>query len=493
MSVGNPWSFFKNIYVISLKEATDRRAAMKAHLDAFEGLSYTILDGVNGKKNPYLRKSYEDRGITNRYPCSDGLLGCLASHRMIWERIFTECDDATPTWTLVMEDDALFHPAFTAAALAKYTAASPSNALFLKFGYLATEAYSNSYIPINRYWTSFNGAQSFSTICYAIRSDLTPHLLKHQWTQAIDWLTIPQSYGAINLEDALGDDADYSRFRNYYNPYIKATEPYHGLVAAAPSESQTFAPSQTNPLTPKLLVFMSDNRLLDAAIETAEYHSLAAVINAEYCKRHKYDFVYYRPYLDRERPSLYNCLDPATKEERHASWSKLLTATRAFNAAYDYIVYIDSDCIFKTFRKSLEELIGPHADKDMIFLNNKPWHIEKPCGGFFVCKVNESAKQFIRDWYNVKIPEKNKVHAWEQDALWTLYKNYNLAIVDSTMFYEEEDQFLRHVSSVEKQIRVPYFKRFIETNKIDFSKNINAIVCVEFSTVSDEAATPSQR
>ena len=241
MSVGNPWSFFKNIYVISLKEATERRAAMKAHLDAFEGLSYTILDGVNGKKNPYLRKSYEDRGITNKYPCSDGLLGCLASHRMIWERVFAECNDAAPTWTLVMEDDALFHPAFTAAALAKYTAAIPSNALFLKFGYLATEAYTKSYVPINRYWTSFNGAQSFSTICYAVRSDLTPHLLKHQWTQAIDWLTIPQSYGAINLEEALGDDADYSGFRNYYNPYIKAVEPYHGVVAAAPSESQTFA------------------------------------------------------------------------------------------------------------------------------------------------------------------------------------------------------------------------------------------------------------
>ena len=47
-----------------------------------------------------------------------------------------------------------------------------------------------------------------------------------------------------------------------------------------------------------ILVFMSDNRKLDKNIRSAEYNSLAAAINYEYCKKYNYDFIYYRPYLN---------------------------------------------------------------------------------------------------------------------------------------------------------------------------------------------------
>jgi hypothetical protein len=49
----------------------------------------------------------------------------------------------------------------------------------------------------------------------------------------------------------------------------------------------------------RILVFMSDNRSIDPDIEKASYNSLVASINYEYCKKHKYDFLYYVPIIKR--------------------------------------------------------------------------------------------------------------------------------------------------------------------------------------------------
>ena len=91
----------------------------------------------------------------------------------------------------------------------------------------------------------------------------------------------------------------------------------------------------------KICVFMSDNRPLAPNFEKADYNSLAASINYEYCKLYGYDFIYYRPYLkDPSVTVLYNCLDP-NGEERHASWSKLLSTTKVLEGGDDYVVYVN--------------------------------------------------------------------------------------------------------------------------------------------------------
>jgi len=232
----------------------------------------------------------------------------------------------------------------------------------------------------------------------------------------------------------------------------------------------------------RVLVFMSDNRKLDKDKKDANYNSLAACINYQYCKRYNYNFLYYRPYLnDKDEIKLYNCNNPKTNDLRHASWSKLLSTSLALQLPYDYVVYIDSDCIFKDFNKSLDSFIQPYLDKDIIFLNNKPWGHYLPCAGFYICKVNTNTKQFLLDWYNVNIPEKDIDHPWEQDALWQIYTNYNIAIVDSWMFKEHNGQFLRHVSTAEKDNRIPYFSSFI-SNKMNYETNISQIKCIEFNT-----------
>ena len=236
----------------------------------------------------------------------------------------------------------------------------------------------------------------------------------------------------------------------------------------------------------KILVFMSDNRPLENDIEKADYNSLVACINSEYCKRRNYDFIYYRPYLnDPDVINLYNCLDPHTNELRHAAWSKLLSTSKALELHYDYIVYIDSDCIFKDFNKSLEDLIHCFSNNDVIFFNNKPWNIYLPCSGFYVCKVSEHSKQFLIDWYNENYPERNKNHSWEQSALWRIYDKYNLVRVDSMMFSEEEGQFLRHISSCESNIRISYFKTFMGNKNINYK--INHINVINYNTISSNS------
>lgn len=156
----------------------------------------------------------------------------------------------------------------------------------------------------------------------------------------------------------------------------------------------------------KFLVLISDNRSIDSNIQTAQYNSLVAYINKAYCNTHGYDFVYIRPYYkDLEIHTLNVCKDSDGKL-RHASWAKLLAIQHCYNTmSYDYIVCIDSDCIFKNFDVSLESIVtNPlYENINIIYGSNIPWQ-KLPCCGFFIVKVNDETKHFIESWYKYKLP-----------------------------------------------------------------------------------------
>ena len=238
----------------------------------------------------------------------------------------------------------------------------------------------------------------------------------------------------------------------------------------------------------RFLVFMSDNRKLTNS--TSDYYSLAAAINFQYCQKHNYDFIYYRPYLNnKDTISLNNCIDPNTNMYRHPSWSKLITTMLALELDYDYVVYTDSDCIFKDFNMSLEKFIEPYMDNEILFLLNKPFFYDKPCAGFYICKVGCYAMEFIKTWYNCNTPNTNMEHPWEQDSLWSMYTNYKTAIIDSMMFLEEERQFIRHITIDNKNRlsdthdnRISYFKKIISEKNIDFETSIAQIKYIEYDT-----------
>jgi hypothetical protein len=243
----------------------------------------------------------------------------------------------------------------------------------------------------------------------------------------------------------------------------------------------------------KILFHMSDNRPIkkNLNINDASYNGLAAVINYEYCKKYGYDFKYYVPFLDQLEPlNLHNCLDPNNNQPRHASWSKLLASQKALDSEenYDYIVYLDSDCIVKNFDIPLESIIYGYENKSMIFFWDQPCTPNEPNAGVYICKNNLNTKLMIEEWYNVNVPHQNINRIWEQTALWMTYKKWqklgkdNLEILENINLIEKENQYLRHIHTGDSKSRIGYFNNIIERKKINYTKNLENIIEIQFDT-----------
>jgi hypothetical protein len=226
MSV-TPWSFFKHIYVIRSSPCSspiDERIAAQHPILIAPATTNTSLTTY------YYKKHVFDPAVFNAEAFSE-----LATHRFLWERAMLEADSPTPFWILVLENRARLHPQLTDALFGEYLAHVPSDALFLKFGYLAAGAAAAAHTPANRYWTNFNVTPAYSNLCYAVRSDLCPALLKHKFTHPLDWMRIPHAYGATDLELIVGSagaevEAE-AEFRKFFNPVLNAYEEFRGIVS----------------------------------------------------------------------------------------------------------------------------------------------------------------------------------------------------------------------------------------------------------------------
>ena len=244
---------------------------------------------------------------------------------------------------------------------------------------------------------------------------------------------------------------------------------------------------------------MSDSRPLEADKSTAGYHSLASFINAVYCRRWGYDFLYFRTppiaigrsmhdvarigksfvtrllsggvrRLTQERTCCYNTL---LDEPRAAAWAKLLAVRDALSRDDSTVVYIDSDCIFLDHAMSVEEFVettpvragSTFTNSCIGFLKNSPWLENSPCSGFFVAKNGSETRSFLREWWDHPNPEHGFAHDFEQSSLREIFPvtAAKLCVWDSLFFVEQEGQFLRHVSSDQRELRRPYFLRIAET------------------------------
>ncbi len=89
------------VFVVSLKSAIDRRAALKAHLDSL-GIEFEWFDAIRGDElSPAYRQEVNPAGNM-----SPGQIGCYLSHIHIYEQIIAQ---ALPV-ALILEDDAVLHP-----------------------------------------------------------------------------------------------------------------------------------------------------------------------------------------------------------------------------------------------------------------------------------------------------------------------------------------------------------------------------------------------
>lgn len=98
------------IFVISLPEATDRRAAMAAQMERL-GLEFAFIDAVDGRGfNMMERSDYDARKRLAFFGLhlKGGEWGCLLSHKNIYEIIVAHNLDQA----IIFEDDALIDPHF---------------------------------------------------------------------------------------------------------------------------------------------------------------------------------------------------------------------------------------------------------------------------------------------------------------------------------------------------------------------------------------------
>jgi hypothetical protein len=249
---------------------------------------------------------------------------------------------------------------------------------------------------------------------------------------------------------------------------------------------------------------MSDNRPLNANKSECDYNSYTAYINTIYCLAYKYDFFYFQPFTsERAEHDLYVCTDPHTGEKRHVAWAKLLAMIMLCDRNYDYVVYIDSDCVFLNIHKSLESIIESYPpDKEFIIANNSPYHPHLPCSAFIICKNSEFSRVFLRHWYTFKNPASdsdiwrqviefaNRSYKtplftigtyWEQDTLWILLQNPEIAshiqlLSETIMVKDTPGQFLLHVSHERHEKRKPYFLGYVEHLESQISHNFEKII-----------------
>jgi glycosyl transferase family 25 len=100
-------------FLINLPRSTKRRLVMEQRLDAL-GLPYTLVPGIDGRAEWDRLANTVDTAAFSRLngrEVTPGDVGCYHAHLAVWRAFL----DTSAGVALVMEDDVVFHPDFTAA------------------------------------------------------------------------------------------------------------------------------------------------------------------------------------------------------------------------------------------------------------------------------------------------------------------------------------------------------------------------------------------
>ena len=94
-------TFFDRVFVISLKESTDRQELFK---DTLQGLDYEVFRGVNGKEleiQDLVKDGSLSTNISESSSLTSGEIGCALSHLGVYKKII----DLNLKNALILEDD----------------------------------------------------------------------------------------------------------------------------------------------------------------------------------------------------------------------------------------------------------------------------------------------------------------------------------------------------------------------------------------------------
>jgi hypothetical protein len=230
----------------------------------------------------------------------------------------------------------------------------------------------------------------------------------------------------------------------------------------------------------KIAIITSDNRDVKFNNKKNNYVELSALINLNYAIRNKCDFFFFKiiddfniNYLNKkETLTSYSRLARSCKA---ASWVKLLTIYSALNLNYEYIIYLDSDCIFNNQKITINQIIRLLKKKQMLFYSDKPWNVDLPNCGFILLKNSYFNKRFIKKWWQT-FSLKNLTHPYEQfwlQKFWLnnskLVKKKIILLPDEICRLKNNKQFIFHMTSDFGKKRGYFFNNYTYKNKLNIN------------------------
>ncbi|MFZ9206440.1 MAG: hypothetical protein ACO22D_03520 [Schleiferiaceae bacterium] len=213
-------------------------------------------------------------------------------------------------------------------------------------------------------------------------------------------------------------------------------------------------------------VVMGDDRpVVTGRLAMSSYPSLAYEINRRFCEKLGWDFRYEQYQLPKYWWGKLPPYSSAAHQSRAASWVKLLAVQRALDLGYEFVVWIDSDCIFYDHHADWSSTLSHFNQPEVSFLSwvDRPFYTDQFCAGFFIVRSSDRIRELIRTTWTAPSTFSLK-HVYEQSELNAAIKDWpssHYVIVDEPMFELEDDtQKLLHIASFNHKQRVPSFLKW---------------------------------
>ena len=267
--------------------------------------------------------------------------------------------------------------------------------------------------------------------------------------------------------------------------------------------SNTLTSLNFDPAVPKVVIVMSDTRDIHNYKKThRDYHRVVAT-NAEFAKRHGYDFTFY----------LWNCLENTGSKKfceacgfpgetlRAPSWCKLLALQHALKQTptNSIVLYLDSDAIINDPKQSVVKFLELFESRRPLALFNDAPHSYRAfnCGVIFARNTNIT-RVILENWWNVgkKAAHHFMSHPFEQSQVnkpyiaRDQYNDYFDLIGHTTMLMDKQQfpkQFVFHASghkSIEKQ-----FNNMFTNQSVDYvNKYLKGIKSLSIESISKNKA-----
>lgn len=218
----------------------------------------------------------------------------------------------------------------------------------------------------------------------------------------------------------------------------------------------------------KVCVVMGDDRAVITGDRAKNsYSSLAYEINRRFCEKNGWDFRYERYVLPKRPWGVWQGYSRVACEHRAPTWIKLLAVHSSLQRDYDYVIWIDSDCIFYNHDRSWDSILGKFSDPllHLIGWMDKPFHADKFCAGFFIVRNSQEVRNMLKTvWlsssrFSWAFPyEQHELNAFlaKSSSSFSLF-------LDEPMFeLKSPNQYVLHVAGFEHQKRVPSFLKWFD-------------------------------